>query len=69
MVSFDTEKLAKIYFENVDVEQCEICKRWTASLADHDEGEINGGICNEEGTEHIHDRVCEKCQEEYDAKH
>ena len=68
MVHFNTENAAKKHFKDVDVEQCEICKCWTASLADHDDGEINGGICNDDGTEHIYDRVCERCQEEYEEQ-
>ena len=68
MVMFETEKLAKIYFQDTEVERCEICGEWTASRADHDEGDIVGGICDEQGMEHIYDRVCETCQEEYDEQ-
>ena len=61
MSIFNSEVSAVKYFKDVPVEQCEVCKRWSASAADHDRGEIIGPICTEDGRESIYDRVCEMC--------
>ena len=45
MAIFLRERDARAYFKGCDVEQCEMCQRWTASQADNDEGEIIGPIC------------------------
>jgi hypothetical protein len=62
---FATEREAKNHFgEDVDVEACERCGQWTASRADHDDGDIIGPCCADEGAWNVYDRICDQCDAE-----
>ena len=65
-MKFDNFDDAYKYFGNNleeysdDIEQCEICGKWSVSKLDFKDGEIVGAYVSETGYS-LFDKVCEKC--------
>ena len=61
MKTFATEKAAKEYFQEIDVEPCELCGFYSASRADTEDGGIIGPMVVNDET--VFERICFECDD------
>jgi hypothetical protein len=58
---FASEEEAREHFgPDIDIEECECCRFFSASAADHEDGAIKGPFVNDDGTNE-YDRICDEC--------